>query len=69
MAFLTASLGVMLVGINALFGRTTVLVFCGFGALAAFVAATGDADINPALANAQKLAARQKSEQAKRKNE
>ena len=69
MAFLTASLGVMLVGIDALFGRTTVLVFFGFGALAAVVAATGDADINPALVNAQKLAARQKAEQATRKTE
>lgn len=69
MAFLTVSLAVMLVGIHELFGRTTVLVFFGVGALAAFVAATGDSDINPALANAQKLAARKSAKQAARKTE
>ena len=45
--FLLAGLIVLLYGMHAVFGQTTVLVFMGFGVLAAAAAATGDS--NPAL--------------------
>ena len=45
--FLLVSLIVMVYGMHAAFGQTTVLVFMGFGVLAAAAAATGDS--NPAL--------------------